>query len=117
PVKEAMTMTKESKIRERLRKAANEILARSDGIREAIATVDPAGNLSFEEHGTEREFDDVLEQLGDRSRRELVEAAAAFRRVEEGTYGRCAGCGKEVGAERLEALPFTEFCVKCAEDR
>ncbi len=109
-------MRNEREIRERLRTAANEILARNDGVREAMATVDPTGNLSFEEHGTEREFDDVLEQLGDRARRELVEAAAAFRRVEEGTYGRCGRCGKEIGEERLEALPFTEFCVRCAGD-
>ncbi len=41
----------------------------------------------------------------------------ATRRVRNGTYGRCAGCGQPVPAERLEALPATDRCVACASRR
>lgn len=34
----------------------------------------------------------------------------ALKRIEEGTYGKCKVCGKEIPYERLEAVPWTEFC-------
>jgi DnaK suppressor protein len=43
------------------------------------------------------------------------EASEALRRMDEGTYGTCQGCGQPIAKARLEALPFTRFCVKCAE--
>ena len=40
----------------------------------------------------------------------------ALIRIEEGTYGRCAECGSVIPKTRLNALPFTPLCVKCAEN-
>lgn len=31
------------------------------------------------------------------------------------TFGRCSNCGRAIGAERLEALPYTQLCIDCAE--
>ena len=39
---------------------------------------------------------------------------AARRRLDEGRYGRCTSCGREISAERLDALPATPTCVDCA---
>lgn len=38
----------------------------------------------------------------------------ALRRLEQGAYGRCVRCGKEIQPERLEILPATQFCSDCA---
>ncbi|MFF0203824.1 TraR/DksA C4-type zinc finger protein [Streptomyces sp. NPDC005017] len=43
----------------------------------------------------------------------LKEIEGALARVEDGTYGTCAGCAKPVPAERLEILPYTRHCVAC----
>lgn len=43
----------------------------------------------------------------------LAEIDAALARVEEGTYGTCANCGKEIGAARLEFRPESILCVDC----
>ena len=45
---------------------------------------------------------------------QLEEIAAALRRVEDGTFGRCEDCGQPIGKERLDALPYARFCVQCA---
>jgi DnaK suppressor protein len=37
----------------------------------------------------------------------------AFERMDEGTYGTCARCGKEIAEERLEYLPFVSYCITC----
>lgn len=38
----------------------------------------------------------------------------ALERIEEGVYGRCQECGGIVPKMRLNAIPYTPFCVKCA---
>lgn len=44
----------------------------------------------------------------------LGELESAMRRVAEGTYGRCWGCGRTIAPDRLDALPTTTACVACA---
>ncbi len=39
---------------------------------------------------------------------------AALARLDAGSYGRCAECGNDIAAARLEALPWTAYCVQCA---
>jgi DnaK suppressor protein len=39
---------------------------------------------------------------------------AALERIETGVYGTCAECGKVIPKTRLNAIPFTPYCVKCA---
>ena len=37
----------------------------------------------------------------------------ALDRIESGTFGSCAGCGKQIAEERLEALPYATRCIDC----
>jgi DnaK suppressor protein len=37
----------------------------------------------------------------------------ALSMLDDGSYGKCEVCGREIGAERLEALPYTTYCVEC----
>ena len=55
------------------------------------------------------------ERLGlvDTLKRQLDEVEGALARIEEGTYGVCARCGKEIPAARLEARPESTLCVEC----
>ncbi len=48
-----------------------------------------------------------------RLRSELDTVDDAMRRVREGTYGTCQGCGRSIPPERLEALPQAVRCVEC----
>ena len=48
------------------------------------------------------------------ARRHLDELDGAAERRDAGAYGRCAGCGAAIGAERLAALPAVDRCVDCA---
>ena len=37
----------------------------------------------------------------------------ALGKIEDGTYGTCANCGKQIGAARLEGRPASQLCVDC----
>lgn len=56
-----------------------------------------------------------LTGLAEAAASELRQVDDALTRVEAGTYGVCANCGTAIPAGRLEARPFAEHCVACAE--
>jgi DnaK suppressor protein len=58
----------------------------------------------------DRELDYTLEE---NSEHVLQEIEAALKRIEEGTYGICTNCGKQIPEERLEALPWATLCIEC----
>ncbi len=37
----------------------------------------------------------------------------ALARMDSGDYGVCERCGREIGAERLEAKPYATLCIEC----
>jgi RNA polymerase-binding transcription factor len=39
----------------------------------------------------------------------------ALVRLQEGSFGECVHCGAQIGAKRLEALPWTPYCIACQE--
>jgi DnaK suppressor protein len=49
--------------------------------------------------------------LGENSEQVLAEINTALQRIDEGTYGTCAVCGKEIAPERLEAYPWASLCI------
>ena len=42
------------------------------------------------------------------------EIDSSLIRLSEGTYGRCAACGKPIPAGRLELVPWAALCVPCS---
>jgi RNA polymerase-binding protein DksA len=61
----------------------------------------------------DREVDYTLEE---NSESVLTAIDAALGRIEDGTYGTCQRCGRQIAAERLEALPYAELCINCKRE-
>lgn len=47
---------------------------------------------------------------------ELEKVDNALKAMEDGTYGKCDKCGKQIPFERLEAVPHTTVCMEHAID-
>jgi len=45
----------------------------------------------------------------------LDEINVALSRIEEGTFGRCSECETAISEERLNAIPYTALCARCAK--
>ena len=41
--------------------------------------------------------------------------AMALGRIQDHTYGTCVHCGEEISQRRIEAVPWTPFCIDCQE--
>lgn len=48
-----------------------------------------------------------------RTREQLAEVEHALEKFDQGTYGQCDCCGKDIPVARLEAIPQTSVCVEC----
>jgi DnaK suppressor protein len=46
----------------------------------------------------------------------LEQISAALERIGAGVYGQCQECGKQIPDERLDAIPYTPHCVRCAAE-
>lgn len=76
--------------------------------------LDEAKPADFEEAASDREGDEMLEELGSVGLVEVRMIEAALKRLDEGTYGTCVSCGEPISAERLEAVPHAPLCKTCA---
>ena len=54
--------------------------------------------------------------LHERDRTVLLQIEKALGKIESSTYGLCESCGEEIQPKRLEARPFTDLCIECAEE-
>jgi DnaK suppressor protein len=47
----------------------------------------------------------------------IHEVRAALRRLEDGSFGQCVECAREIGYERLRAYPAASRCIQCQSRR
>jgi DnaK suppressor protein len=41
----------------------------------------------------------------------------ALKDIDDDTYGKCEVCGKDIGDERLIALPTARLCIDCKKKK
>jgi RNA polymerase-binding protein DksA len=105
----------------------SELEAERDRLRAAIEAVnhtasltDETGDLSIgkDDHIADsasetfmRELDGGLEENAEHL---LAKVEGALQRIDDGTYGTCVVCGREIPEERLQAVPYATHCLEDA---
>jgi RNA polymerase-binding transcription factor DksA len=64
--------------------------------------------------GIDLHEEDLSLDLLENEARTLSEISDALARIENGTSGRCENCHQKISRERLEALPYARYCIRCA---
>jgi DnaK suppressor protein len=80
--------------------------ARASGAAEVRDTTDDAS--SSEETSESLEEGALVSQT-------LEQVRDALHRIEDGSYGTCTQCGRRIDASRLEAVPWTPYCLEDQE--
>jgi len=52
-------------------------------------------------------------RLKERESRLMMKIQRAVKKLDEGTFGVCEKCGKEISEERLKVRPMATLCIKC----
>jgi DnaK suppressor protein len=60
---------------------------------------------------------EFLFSVSNNERQLLNMVETALQRIREGTFGECVNCGNEINAKRLEAVPWTRYCIACQEKK
>jgi RNA polymerase-binding protein DksA len=105
------------RFRSELESERERLTAAREAVNHTSSLADETGDLStgpgdhLADNATEtfmRELDGGLEEHAEHI---IGEIDAALQRIENGTYGTCAICGKSIGEERLEAVPYATLCI------
>lgn len=83
-------------------------------VSDAEETLTQSHSTDWEEAAIEREGDEVLQDLERVGVAEIAQIRAALARIAAGTYGICTRCGEEISEARLDLVPETPFCKRCA---
>jgi DnaK suppressor protein len=96
----------------RRRAAMAEVALRKSGMEGSESNGMPIHMAELGSDNFEQEFTlGLMEAEGDTLG--LIESA--MERIEEGSYGRCVQCDGAIPKTRLNAIPYTPVCIKCAE--
>jgi len=89
-------------------------LERNICAREGIAVERTPDAVDEVQRASERAL--AISQI-DRQSKQLQDARAALRRIDDGTFGICEDCEEEIPPKRLCAVPWASLCVVCQEAR
>ena len=92
-----------------------ELMSRVERTHKHIYQKDEPVSAKFSEQVTQMENAELVHALDAEGRLELKQIQNALARIESGDYPDCANCGEPIGEKRLEAIPFTDRCIKCAK--
>lgn len=107
-------MDRKQAIRERLQRELDDTQARMVQLRERLETKADYGPGRGDPAIYQWEFN--LAEL-QRAEDQAQEVRAALARLEAGTYGLCLKCGQPIDDERLEFLPLSTLCIRCAQSK
>lgn len=96
----ALLLTKKAELTERLDRITANVRRKLDA--------------DSKEQAKQLEDQEVVDALGNEAREELAKISAALMRLDNGTFGACANCGETIPADRLQAYPYAQECITCA---
>jgi RNA polymerase-binding protein DksA len=101
-------------IRAELESAKVEIASRLERTHKHIYQKEEPVSANFNEQIKETENDLLVRALEEEGTEELKLITKALQRLDDGDYFDCSVCGKEIGEQRLQAIPYTDQCISCA---
>ncbi|MCF8145824.1 MAG: TraR/DksA C4-type zinc finger protein [Deltaproteobacteria bacterium] len=113
---DVMSQTDMENLRETLMRRREEIFKLREGFDTSWKELQEK-EVELEETAEKRQLSLGLEQLDEQEAREIEAIDTALRRMETGDYGVCRVCGKPISPRRLNALPWTQHCTRCAKTR
>ncbi len=102
-------------IRARLRgdvTAMAEVALRKSGIEGSDSNAMPIHMAELGSDNFEQEFTLGLLEADEGT---LGSIDSALERIQDGTFGKCIQCDGVISKARLNAIPYTPVCIKCAE--
>ena len=99
-------------MRKRLEEKRDELTSRLERV---TANIRRSLDSDSEERAKQLADSEVVDALGNEARQELGKISYALSRMDSGEYGLCTECGTQIAEKRIEAHPYADECIDCAE--
>ena len=108
--------------KKRLESFRKRLEERQQALRKAVSRTEEDGRIADQDSAQDiadraassytKEF---LFSQSNNERQLLQMVETALQRIREGVFGECVSCGNEINSKRLEAVPWTRYCIACQE--
>ena len=102
-----------SRFQEKLEQKRNELAGEAARKADSGRNATPDGVLDPIDRAESNYEKEILFSESENETEMLRMVESALDRVQEGNYGECLSCGRKIGIERLEAVPWTHYCISC----
>lgn len=110
--------------KKRLEQFKKRLEERQQALRKAVSRTEEDGRIADQDSAQDiadraansytKEF---LFSVSNNDRQLLNMVESALQRIREGSFGECVSCGNEINSKRLEAVPWTRYCIACQEKK
>ena len=97
---------------------------RQQSLRRAVSRIEEDGRIAdsdqtqdIADRAASSYTKEFLFSQSNNERQLLNMVETALQRIREGSFGECVSCGNEINPRRLEAVPWTRYCIECQEKK
>ena len=101
-------------VKQQLTTRAKELAERQERVARHTRHREEPLSQDFAEQAVELENGETLVAIDRELAQELQQIEHALRRIEADTYFDCTRCGEPIGEQRLQAVPYANTCITCA---
>ncbi len=105
-----LSMLKEKLLQQQASLERNMLSAVKEGRESSTADLQDAADHAVQSYQKE-----LLFLQGTNGHTQLAQVCSALDRMEDGSFGECLHCGNMIGEKRLDAVPWTPYCIECQE--
>ncbi len=91
-----------------------ELLARNERTHQHLHHREERLSANSADQSQELDNQELVMNLDAEGRDEVRLIDSALDRIERQTYGLCTQCGEGIESARLDAVPYTPYCIACA---
>ena len=88
-------------------------ISKRNDFKEIVEGLDPKDLADIASDDIDRK---IIEALGSQELNRLKLIDSALSRIQQGQYGHCIKCGRNIPQERLEAIPYALMCIECKSE-
>jgi len=104
----------ESRLVDIRKRLLREVDMAEEALREDV--VKPGDITSLPTHSADQDVEGLDAEIAIAQNEELLleQVNAALERIRAGKFGVCEQCGRTIDVQRLQAIPYTSYCIDCA---
>lgn len=110
-----MNRKEKNQIKKKLLNEKEEILKKLSEFRNEGKEIEPGVAQDVIDKAESSYAKEFLFELSDAERKLLIQIDNALKKIERDDFGICEMCQKEISIKRLNAVPWTPYCIKCQE--